>query len=230
MDAFAAFLTEHLGKLRKEGETGHKVETCFLSLSPSLEWTVHTTGQRSRKSKVEETIGLAIFDTEKLRQTSGLTVFRVSSILDFLHHQGKGRLIPQKLQQWARNCDEYVLMGRVNSNELVRWIPWIELSASGFLASSFHSAYTLAKYCEWRDAEYSERDYDSAEEVCRSVVEFGKIIAGPSAGLLLPIIELILRPGLRFWDWKVKTAAVVEAKIHESINEAILMSISRLEI
>lgn len=59
-----------------------------------------------------EVAGFAIFDVEKLRQNSGTFICRVSNILDFLASQGKGQLVAQDLQNWVRNCDKYVPMGR----------------------------------------------------------------------------------------------------------------------
>jgi ribosome-associated translation inhibitor RaiA len=43
---FAEMLAKHFNKTKKERETGEKLETCFLSLSAILEWTIHTTGQK----------------------------------------------------------------------------------------------------------------------------------------------------------------------------------------
>ena len=46
VDRFAACLAQHLGKTQEEKKSGSRIETCFLSTSPVLEWTVHTTGQK----------------------------------------------------------------------------------------------------------------------------------------------------------------------------------------
>jgi hypothetical protein len=77
-----------------------------------LEWTIHTAGQKWRGigEAAEKLAGLAIFNVEKLRQTSDTTIFRVSDVLDFLASRGKGQRIARDLQ-WAQNCGEYIPMG-----------------------------------------------------------------------------------------------------------------------
>ena len=132
------------------------METWFLSTSPVLEWTVHATGQKSKEAKADETAGLAVFDAGRLRQTPDLAVFRVFDILHFLEGRGNEKLVPQDVQQWARNCDEYVVMGKVHRSGLLRWISWTELYGSEFLSSQFLMAYTLGIYCQWRDKEYDK--------------------------------------------------------------------------
>jgi hypothetical protein len=119
---FAMNLAEHLGKTQKEKETGEKIETCFVSMSPILEWTIHTVGQKSKDKDQNEEVSLAIFDVKKLRQTSGTTIFHVSDVLRFLASEGRNSLIEQGLQEWARNCDEYISVGRIPDDGLVRWV------------------------------------------------------------------------------------------------------------
>jgi hypothetical protein len=58
-------------------------------------------------------------------------------------------------------------------------------------------AYTLAKYREWMDEQHVE-----LENICQRIVEFGKILAGPHDDILLPLLELILTPGIQFWGFK----------------------------
>jgi hypothetical protein len=46
-DDFAAILlAKYLNKTREEKGRGEKIETCFVSMSSILEWTIHTAGQK----------------------------------------------------------------------------------------------------------------------------------------------------------------------------------------
>ncbi len=225
VDEFAAHLAKHLGKTQEEKRT------CFLSMSPILEWTVHTTGQKWKESTAEEIVGLAVFDVRRLRKTSDLTIFRVSDILQFLEARGKEGLIPRDMQGWAQNCDEYVLMGKVQESGLLRWIPWMELYGSGFLPKCFLKAYTLAIYRQWRDEAYDTTQCIEAEDVSRKVVEFGEMLSGPRVSILLPLMELILKPGFQFRGLKANVEEeVVKARAHELVDEAMIGEITRLKI
>ncbi|KAF2477137.1 uncharacterized protein BDR25DRAFT_339154 [Lindgomyces ingoldianus] len=231
VNKFAALLAKHLGKTQEEKRTGDRVETCFLSMSPVLEWTVHATGQKWKDGEADETVGLAVFDARRLRQTPDLTIFRVSNILQFLKGRGKGELIPRGIQEWAQNCDEYVLMGKVHRGGLLRWVPWTELYGSGFLSSRFLRAYTLGKYRQWRDEVYDAAGCVEAEDVCRKVVEFGKMLAGRKVSNLLPLVELILKPGFQFWELKANASEeVVKARVYELVDESMLGEFFRLKI
>jgi hypothetical protein len=86
IDEFPALLAQHLKK------TQDVKETCFVSMSPILEWTSYAAGQKQRDidKGADQVAGLAIFDVEKLRQTSGITIFCVSDVLDFPASRGKG--------------------------------------------------------------------------------------------------------------------------------------------
>lgn len=95
IDDFAELLAEHLSKTQKGRETAEKMETCFMSTSPILEWIFMTAGQKWRNIK-------------KLRQSLDTTLFCVEDILRFLRSQGKDWLIGKNVQKWAQNCDEYV--------------------------------------------------------------------------------------------------------------------------
>jgi hypothetical protein len=230
IDDFAVFLAEHLNRTRKEKETGEKIETCFVSMSAILEWTIHTTGQKwkDRDPNEEEVAGLAIFDVKKLRQASESTIIRVSDVLKFLTIQGRGQLIAQDLQQWAQNCDEYVSIGKVHECGLIRWVLWEELLPARILSQCFLRAYTLAKYREWMDEQHIK-----LETICQRIVKFGKILAGPQDDILLPLIELILRPGIQFWGFKTDSSEdVVEVKtrVLQLLDEAALEKFSGLSI
>jgi hypothetical protein len=64
-----------------------------------LEWTIYIAGQKwkDRDRGRGEVVSLAIFDVKKLRQNSGITIFRVSDVLRFLASEGKDSLIEQDL-------------------------------------------------------------------------------------------------------------------------------------
>jgi len=194
---FATFVAEHLNKTREEKETGVKVETCFVSMSPVLEWTLHTTGQKWRDANRDRgsVVGLAIFDVHKLQRIPETTIFRIADILKFLESQGKGKLIEGDLQRWALNCDEYISMGKIDDDALVRWVKWedLYLGPVTVFQHSFLKAYTLAKYRDWIE----EQQLD-LEDVCQRILKFGKLLAGSRDDLLMPLVEHILRPGIRF--------------------------------
>ena len=175
-----------------------------------------------------QTVGLAIFDVEKLRQGAGQTLFRVSDILHYFERRGEGELISQEVKKWVPNCDKYVLMGKAHKSALLRWVPFNELRASGFLSEKFFKAYTLAKYRQWiRGAE----TFIEAEGFCRKIVGFGMILAGPEVKILSPLVQLILNQDPQFWGFGVNTSdEVVRKRVHELIGEAMMGDISRLKI
>jgi len=113
-----------------------------------------------------------------------------------LESQGKGELIDGDLQRWALNCDEYISMGKIDDDALVRWVKWEDLCSGPVTVFqySFLKAYTLAKYLGWKEEQQLEM-----ENVCQRILNFGKVLAGPRDDLLAPLIAHILRPGIRFW-------------------------------
>ncbi|OBT94396.1 hypothetical protein VE01_07775 [Pseudogymnoascus verrucosus] len=225
IDKFVEDLAEHLGKTRKA-----KSETYFVSMSPILEWTIHTAGQKWIHRGQDE-VGLAIFDVKKLQQNSGTIIFRVSDVLKFLAGEGKDSLIEQGLQQWARNCDEYVSVGKISDDGLVRWVAWdkLYLSPANILSKRcFVRARTLGVYRKWIQ-EYQQPI--ELEDICQRMVEFGKVLAGPQEDLLSPLIELLLKPGILFWGFiNESSEEVVIASIRALVDETGLESLSGLTI
>jgi len=205
--------------------------TSFVSMSPILEWTIHTTGQKrnGRNQTVDENTGLAIFHADKLRKTSDTTIFRVSSVLDFLASQGKGDLIEQELQVWARNCDEYVAMGRIPDDCLVRWVQSKEIVTLPILGfpNDFTTAYTLGVYRMRRSSKRIELDL-----LCQNVIDSAKVLVGAQHDLLSLIVNLLLRPGVQFWGFNVSSIEedIVTAKIQALVEEMALPRLSTLEI
>lgn len=228
-DEFIVDLANHLGKTQKE-EGGEKIETYFVSMSPILEWTIHTVGKKKRKITQDEDVGLAIFDVKKLRQNSRTTIFRVSHVLEFLISQGKDFLIPAKAQKWARNCDEYVSVGKIPDNGLVRWVTWAELSSPSvtILPACFFRAYTLALYRNWIEDQCVELE---VEDVCNRILNFGKALAGPQDDLLLPLIKLVLKPGIGFWGMRTATGDdAIESRTHIINDDTALDQFSTLRL
>ena len=232
VEEFAADLAEHLGKTQKEEEIGEKIETYFVSTSPILEWTIHTAGQKCNARDGDEVVGLAIFDVKKLRQNSGTTIFRVSDVLKFLVGEGKDSHIEQDLQKWARNCDEYVSVGKIPDDGLVSWVVWPELylSLPNPLPSKkcFRRAYTLGKYREWmRDI---QEEHIELEDICQRIVKFGKVLTGQRDDLLFPLIELVLKPGMQFWGFTTESPEDVAAKMRELVDETALQKLYGLSL
>jgi hypothetical protein len=72
---------------------------------------------------------------------------------------------------------------------------WEELytSPANILSNRFGEGFHLGKYREWIQEQHIE-----LEDICQRIVEFGKVLARPQEGLLFPLIELVLRPGIQF--------------------------------
>jgi hypothetical protein len=221
-DEFIVDLANHLSKTQKE-EGGERIETYFVSMSPILEWTIHTAGKKERNTTQDEVVGLAVFDVKKLRQKSSTTIFRVSHVLEFLISQGRSFLIPAEVQKWARNCDEYVSVGKIPDDGLVRWVRWAELYSQSvtILPECFSRAYTLAIYRNWIENQCVEL---GVEDVCNRIVNFGKVLAGPQGDLLFPLIKLVLKPGIQFWGLRTAMGEdEIESRIHVIINDDTLL-------
>ena len=226
IEEFVEKLALHLGKTQEERTRGEKIKTIFLSMSPQLEWTLHATGQRSKGGHAT---GLAIFDVERLRRTSDATIFRVVDIINFLKAQGKSQLIAPNLQDWARNCDEYVYMGKSLDHGLVRWIEWAELSALPILLDheNFVKAFTVRLYREWKRTEYVER-----AEVEQKVMESVITLAGTSNALAPLVVDSLMRPGLDFWGFEVSFAEseMIRAEIRAHIDALTLEQLAGLSL
>jgi hypothetical protein len=231
VEEFAADLAEHLSKTQKGKEIEKKIETYFVSMSPILEWTIHTTGQKWNARDGDEVVGLAIFDVEKLRQNSGTTIFRVSDILKYLAGKGKDSIIEERLQKWARNCDEYVSVGKIPDDGLVRWVVWTDLNMSlpnpPLSKQRFKKAYTLGIY---RTRMQEIQEHNELEDICQRIVEFGKVLAGQQEDLLFPLIKLVLKPGIQFWGFTAELSEDVAAKIRELVDETALQKLYGLSL
>lgn len=225
---FATMLAEHLNKTQIEKETGSRIKTCFLSLSPILEWTLHKTGQKWRDSTEDDdtSVGLAIVDVKKLQQSTGISLFRVSNILEFLRRKGKDHLIEEKLQKWAQNCDEYITIGPISDKSVIRWVKWENLYSSPVIQPAFHKAYTLALYRRW-----SEPKKLGIDAICKNIMTFGKLLAGPEDKVFIAMVDHILKPGISFWGFQCEFPVEdVRSKIQEKLEDEVARQLSELHI
>ncbi|KAF1922283.1 uncharacterized protein M421DRAFT_427070, partial [Didymella exigua CBS 183.55] len=208
---FVLSLGNHLGKTQRQTKTGRRLRTKFTSTSSRLNWTLHLTGKKSREQHEQGETGhvsFVIFDLQVLSETPNVAVFRVADVLDFLQKSEKSSLIPEEYQRWARNCDEYVIMGRGIENAVLQTVPWSELRVTPILNQHFHSAYTLKLYERFRDNAVDRRIETGFEQVCKMVVESAKAVAGHKANdaaLVQLLVLLILKPGT--WFWGINTSS-----------------------
>jgi hypothetical protein len=208
---FMSSLGRHLGKTERETKTGKRAMTKFTSTSTRLGWTLHLTGKKSREQQEQgkdDHISFLIFDLQTLSEMPNVTVFRVSDALSFLESSGQASLIQPTYQQWARNCDEYIIMGRGIENAILQVIPWSELWELPIINRTFCSAYTLHTYERFRNEDIDTYGQIEYEDVCRMVVESAKGVAGQKANdveLVQHLVKLILKPGV--WFWGIKTSS-----------------------
>ncbi|CAE7219828.1 hypothetical protein PTTW11_11226 [Pyrenophora teres f. teres] len=207
--SFVEAIAKHLGKTQVQKETGVKQETMFTSMSPILEWALHTTKNKWSDNNADERASLVVFDMKRLREIQDVALFRVSDVIRFLESQNQLHLISSQLRDWTRNCDEYVTMGKEVKDAIVRIISWSELRYMPIINSEFIRAYTLGRYCKWRD----ERNYGvySAEEVGAFIVRSAKVLAGEEtvgSGIARKMMQLIVKPEVSFWG--INTAAGVK--------------------
>jgi hypothetical protein len=233
VQAFVEAIAAHLSKTQVQKETGSKQETTFTSMSPTLEWALHTTKNKWSDNNSDERASLVVFDMEKLLGIQDVALFRVSDVIRFLESQNQLHLIRSQLRDWAKNCDEYVTMGKKVKEAVVRVIPWSELRYMPIINSEFERAYTLGRYCRWRD----ERNYQeySAEEVGGFIVRSAKALAGEesvSSGVAREMMRLVVKPEVSFWgintgagvkDIMDRCEDILEGDMVESMSQASLL-------
>lgn len=208
---FVLSLGNHLGKTERETKIKRRLITKFTSTSSRLNWTLHLAGKKSREQHEQGEAGhvsFVIFDLQALSKTLNVTVFRVADVLNFLQTSGKSSLIPEEYQRWARNCDEYVIMGRGVEKAVVQIVPWSELRVTPIINQHFRNAYTLKQYERFRDSAVDRRIETGFEQVCDMIVESAQAIAGHKANdtvLVQLLVKLILKPGTWFWGINTST-------------------------
>jgi hypothetical protein len=211
VEEFLGSLGRHLGKTERETKLGRRLPTRFTSISPRLNWTLHLTGKKLREQQErggEDQVSFVVFDLQTLSQTPNVTVFRVSDVLRFLKSSSEPHLIPQNYQQWARNCDEYVIIGQGVRKAIVQFVPWSEIRWMPIINHLFRNAYTLGSYQRFKDEAISKCTETRYKEVCEMVVDSAKEIAGQEASevaLARELVRLILEPGI--WFWGIKTSS-----------------------
>ncbi|KAH6037171.1 hypothetical protein HBI60_215040 [Parastagonospora nodorum] len=211
---FLKSLGMHLGKKAEEAKAGKIMKTKFTSTSPRLEWTLHLTGKKS--GDLQEQVNFVIFDLQALRETPETTVFHVADVLRFLEMSKQTHLIPTNYQQWARNCDEYIIMGRGIEKGIVQITPWSELRWTPIINDTFRSTFTLFYYERFRDDRMGAISQTEHGQACEMVVSTARVMAGQKAEdmeFVQHLVHLILKPGLWFWGIHVSgdDAEIVEA-------------------
>jgi len=229
---FVKSLGLHLGKKEKEAETGKRLKTKFTSTSPRLEWTLHLTAKKSRE--LRDQVDFVIFDLRAIRKTPDTTVFRVTDVLQFLETSGQTNLIPRDYQQWARNCDEHIIMGEGIEKSIVHTVPWPELRWMSIINEPFCSAYTLSTYERFRDGRMDGRSETAYEEACQLVVNSAKAIAGgevADAETVEHFVHLILEPGVWFWGIKTRSSdAEIEAGCKVLLDDELVAKMSEVSL
>lgn len=105
---FVRAIAAHLEKSQLQKSTGAKQDTMFTSMSPILEWALHTTKNKWSDNREDERASLVVFNVRRLREIQGVALFRISDVIRFLESENQVHLISTQLRDWARNCDEYV--------------------------------------------------------------------------------------------------------------------------
>jgi hypothetical protein len=90
-------------------------------------------------------------------------------------------LIPAEYQQWARNCDEYIFMGREVEKGVVQIIHWADLRWRSSINDPFCDTYTLSTYELFQDDRMSGRPQKEYGQACEMVVSSARILAGQKA-------------------------------------------------
>lgn len=214
MQDFLGSLGRHLGKTERETKLGRQLATRFTSTSPRLDWTLHLTGKKSREQQergTKDQVSFVVFDLETLSRTPNVSVLRMSDVLRFLKSGSEPRLIPQNYQQWARNCDEYVIIGQGVQSAIIQFVPWSEIRWMPIINHLFRSTYTLGSYQRFKAEGINKCAETRHKEVCKMVVDSAKEIAGQKASeaeLVLELVRLILKPGIWFWGIKTRSTEV----------------------
>ena len=232
MQDFLKSLGMHLGKNAEEAKARKAMRTKFTSTSPRLEWTLHLTGKKSRG--LHEQVNFVIFDLQALRQTPETTVFRVMDVLRFLETSKQTHLISTEYQQWARNCDEYVIMGRGIEKGIVQITPWSELRWTPIINDTFCRAYTLSLYERFQHERMGEIIQTECGQACEMVASTARIMAGQKTEdieFVQHIVHLILKPGLWFWGIQVsEDDAEIVKECDELLGDGLAARMSQISV
>lgn len=161
---------------------------------------------RKKSRELRNQVNFVIFDLHALRRTLGTNVFHVTDVLRSLETSKQTHLIPAEYQQWARNCDEYIIMGSEIEEGIVQIIPWADLRWTSIINDPFCNTYTLSTYERFRDERMGGRPQTEYGQACKLVVTTATTMAGKNAEnieFVQHLVKLILKPGLWFWGIKV---------------------------
>ena len=200
---FLLAIDSHLGKTEKENSTGMQKKTYFTSTSSILEWALHLTRRKWQSLREDEQASLVIFDLQKLCRIPDVRVFRVS-IIHFIQTSDNSDTITSEHEEWAKNCDEYVIIGQGIEGGIVQAIPWSRLEMMPIInqqTKTFTRTYTLGIYRQWKDEALARCQETNREEVCAKVIESAKLLAMPGSKDVVKVqlmIEHIIKPGIEF--------------------------------
>ncbi|ORY10314.1 hypothetical protein BCR34DRAFT_566954 [Clohesyomyces aquaticus] len=235
VDGFFDAVARHLGKIRDVSHTSkNTVDEHLSSMSPSLEWALHRTGQKWEDDTKGLQMELRIYDLQALSNLSDSGVYRMSDVFQFLENQNRAHQIDAELRKWAENCDEYITIGTGIHDGFVRSIPWQDLRKLPIVSATFCRAYTLGIYRQWRDETRKYLENVGKDEVCLRVLTSAKTIAGTDQEnyeRVGEILRLILKPGI--WFWGIKTDLVedevlngCESLLKDDLIQSLLSQVS----
>ncbi|KAF3004329.1 hypothetical protein E8E13_009420 [Curvularia kusanoi] len=221
---FLKSLGMHLGKRTEETKSGRMMETTFTSTSPKLEWALHLTGQKARafKENVNVQVDFVIFDLQALRRAPQTHVFRVEDVLRFLETSNQTNLILADYQDWARACDEYLIMGRGIEKGIVQITPSWKVLSTPIIVGEFHRSFTLGLYKKFLKGRVGGIPQTNYEQACKDVVLTAKVMAGQKSKdieFVQHLVSLILKPELSFWGIRVSRGDAEIAKGCEGLLE-----------
>jgi hypothetical protein len=155
-------------------------------------------------------------------------------VLRFLEASKQTHLIPREYQKWARNCNEYVIMGRGIEKGIVQIVPWAERQWTPIINDPFWTAYTLSSYERFRNEIMDERSHTEYGQACEMVVSSARIMARQKAEdkeFVQHLVKLILKPGLWFWGIKVSGGDAEMVKgCEELLGDGLAASMSRVSL
>ncbi|CAN9407359.1 unnamed protein product [Alternaria alternata] len=217
-----------INRLPAQSETYTAVEA-FKDTERALDWAGW---KKSRE--LHEQVNFVIFDLQALRQTPETTVFRVTDVLRFLETSKQTHLIPTEYQQWARNCDEYVIMGRGIEKGIVQITPWSELRWTPIINDTFCRAYTLSLYERFQHERMGGILRTECRQACEMVVSTARIMAGQKTEdieFFQHLVHLILKPGLRFWGIQVsEDDAEIVKECDELLGDGLAARMSQISV
>lgn len=233
VEMFIKLLGKHLGRtvMEKPGKA------IFTSTSPRLEWTLHLAGQKARAlrdTRREGQVSFVVFDLQALSKLDNISVFRVSDMLDLINERGQAGLIESKYQQWASNCDEYVIMGRGIHRGVINVVPWEDIERMPIITGRFYRAYTLEHYSYFRDTDYAQISNTSTDKMSKMVVELAKVLAGGEGSrwdMIQHFVDLILQPGIWFWGIRLSgTEEEARIRCREVIEDGLATELGQVSI